>query len=144
MRCGPVIGCGQHLHGRPIRRSTRTRYQLAGGGAATRLTVNSRGHVIKIAVDESYLDDHEFEELAEHLTRAARTATDEVGRRVAEMMVPIDERRRAFPSLSDIVEGAPDFRDLMPSGLEVESSPRPPVPGGEDGGEDSGFPTVRS
>jgi len=108
------------------------------------VTVNSRGHVIKIAVDESYLDDHEFEELAEHLTRAARTATDEVGRRVAEMMVPIDERRRAFPSLSDIVEGAPDFRDLMPSGLEVESSPRPPVPGGEDGGEDSGFPTVRS
>jgi hypothetical protein len=71
---------------------------------------------------------------------------------VAQMMAPINERHRSFPSFSDIVEGLPDRGDLMPPGLDMFGAAAPrgvassvSSTSGEDdvhGGTD--FPTVRS
>src|SRR3954463_12839511 len=76
------------------------------------VTVNARGHLIDTVIDESYLDEHEFSELAEHVTAAAQAAVQDAARRVTELMVPISERRKQFPSLSEFIDGAPDLRDL--------------------------------
>jgi DNA-binding protein YbaB len=122
--------------------------QLTASAAAAdglvEVTVNAHGHVVKTVIDESYLDEYEFEELADHVTEAAQAATREAGRRVSAMLAPIDERRKAFPSLSEIVEGAPDLRDLMPPGLDPFSVAGPRRDAGRDeGGEETVFPTVR-
>lgn len=112
----------------------------AAADGLVEVTVNAHGHVVKTAVDETYLDEYEFEELADHFTEAARAATREVGRRVSAMMAPISERRKALHSLSETVEGVPDLRELAPPGLDLFSV------GGtrrDAGGDDTGFPTVR-
>jgi DNA-binding protein YbaB len=116
----------------------------AAADGMVEVTVNAQGHVLKTVIDESYLDDYEFEELAEHITEAAQAAAREAGRRVSAMFVPIDQRRKALPSLSEIVEGAPDLRDLMPPGLDPFSAAGPRRDaGGNEGGEETAFPTVR-
>jgi hypothetical protein len=59
-------------------------------------------------------------------------------------MVPIGERRKTLPSLADIVDGAPDLRDLTRSVFghddAAQVAPRPD----DDGQGESAFPTVRS
>jgi DNA-binding protein YbaB len=106
------------------------------------VTVNAQGRLLKTAIDESYLDEHEFEELADHITEAARRAADNAARRVSEMIVPISERRKIFPTLSEIVEGAPDLRDLMTGTLNgvADVGPRHDPDGG---GGDGTFPVVK-
>jgi DNA-binding protein YbaB len=69
---------------------------------------------MKTVIDESYLDEYEFDELGDHITEAAEAASRDAARRVAEMMAPISERRKGLPSLSEVMEGAPDLRDLAP------------------------------
>jgi DNA-binding protein YbaB len=83
------------------------------------VTVNARGQVVKTTIDKSYLDDHEFEELGDHITEAAQAAAAEAGRRVAEMLAPINARHGKLPSLSDIVDSMPDLSDVIPQGLEI-------------------------
>jgi len=59
-------------------------------------------------------------------------------------MAPISERRQALPSLSEIVEGAPDLRDLTPPWLDPFGVARPRRnPDDSDGGDETTFPTVR-
>lgn len=108
------------------------------------VTVNAGGQLIKTVIDEDYLDEHEFEELADHVTEAAQAAAADAGRRIAELMVPISERRKRFPSLSEVVDGAPDLRDLVPPWLQpgVTQGPRHD-PVDDDGSEHNAFPTVR-
>ena len=108
------------------------------------VTVNAQGHLVKTVIDEAYLDQHEFEELSDHITEAAQDAADAAVRQVAEMMVPIGERRQRFPSLSDIVDGAPDLRELVPSWLHPVAAPGPRHGHDDDDGrEESVFPTVK-
>ena len=106
------------------------------------VTVDARGVVSKTDVDESYLDDYELADLGDFVTAAAQEAAGEVGRRSAELLAPLAERRARFPSLSDIVDGAPDIRDLV---SHLHSADRPPQPT-DDGGYEatSDYPTVRS
>lgn len=108
------------------------------------VTVDARGHVIATVIDESYLDEYELEELGGHVTAAAQTAAQLVAQRSAALMMPIEERRRMMPALSDIADGAPDLRDLTRSvfgndGTDVRAN----EPEGDDRDE-SAFPTVRS
>jgi DNA-binding protein YbaB len=114
------------------------------------VTVNARGQLIKTVIDNSYLDHHDFEELGDHITEAAQAAAQDAGRRVAEMLAPINERHKKFQSFSDIVEGGPDPKDLLPPGLDgFVGTPRrhePAVPsagGPYDDGGDADFPTVK-
>jgi len=126
----------------------RKQAELTASGTAAdglvEVTVNAQGHLIKTVIDEAYLEDFEFEELSDHITEAAQAAAREAARRVAEMMAPITERRQGLPSLSEIVEGAPDLRDLTPPWLDPFGAARPRQdPGESDGTDDTAFPTVR-
>jgi DNA-binding protein YbaB len=118
----------------------------ATAGAADGLvevTVNAAGQLTKTVIDESYLDEHEFDELADHITEAAQAAIGEATRRVAEMMAPISERRRGLPSLSQVMDGAPDLRDLAPPWLDPFTVARRPGIPDDDGNDENSFPTVR-
>lgn len=76
------------------------------------VSVNAQGVVIETKIDGDYLDDHTLTDLGKHITQAAQAAARDVQSQVAALLVPISERRKAFPSLGDLVEGAPDLRDL--------------------------------
>ena len=116
----------------------------AAADGLVEVTVNAQGQMIKTVIDEAYLDEHEFEELSEHITQAAQEAARDAVRQVTEMLVPISERRKRLPSLSDIVDGAPDLRDLVPSWLQPVAAPGPRHDHDDDDGrEESAFPTVR-
>jgi DNA-binding protein YbaB len=106
------------------------------------VTVNAQGHLVKTVIDEAYLDEHEFEDLSDHITEAAQEAAGDAARQVSELLVPISERRKRFPSLSDIVDGAPDLRDLVPTRLQPVAA-QGPRHDNDDGMQDSAFPTVR-
>jgi DNA-binding protein YbaB len=123
------------------RQAELTASAVAADGSVE-VTVNARGHVVKTVIDENYLDEYEFEELADHVTEAARAAAQKAARRISQMMAPIDERRKAFPSLSQFVEGAPDLRDLTRAVFEHVPEHRR-QDSGDGGGDESVFPTVR-
>jgi DNA-binding protein YbaB len=108
------------------------------------VTVDAQGVVSQAAIDESYFDDHDLDDLGNFFTAAAQAATRDVARRSAELLAPLAERRARFPSLSDIVDGAPDIRDLLQQFRRVGQAQ--PVAGDEDRGRDerSFYPTVRS
>lgn len=91
------------------------------------VTVNVQGILTRTVIDESYLDEFDFSDLGEYITQAVQAAAQEVGKRSAELLVPLSERRKQLPVLSDIVEGAPDFREFMPD-LTI----KPPLPGAAD------------
>lgn len=116
------------------------------------VTVNAQGQLVKAVIDKSYLDDHDFEELGDHITEAAQAAAADAGRQLADMVAPINERHSKFPSFSDIVDGLPDPSDLIPPGLDAfgpDTRPRKNasacVPGAryDDGEGEAEFPTVK-
>jgi DNA-binding protein YbaB len=104
------------------------------------VTVDARGIVSATTVDDSYLDDFELADLGDFVTAAAQEAAGEVGRQSAELLAPLADRRARFPSLSDIVDGAPDLRDLV-SHLHPLDGAQHVVDDGEAHGD---YPTVRS
>lgn len=118
------------------------------GTAADRtveVTVDARGVVTKTVIDASYLDEFEFAELGTHVTAAARAAAAEVGRRAAELIAPLNERRHMLPSLSDIVEGAPDIGALVDD-MVATMGPAPARPAQDDDGWEeppAGYPIVK-
>lgn len=106
------------------------------------VTVNAHGVVSKTVVDESYLDDHDLAELGDFVTTAAQDAAREVQRQAAGLLAPLAERRARFPSLADIVDGAPDIRDLLAqlrAADEGQSSA-----GDDDRREEDAYPVVRN
>ncbi|OMC12158.1 YbaB/EbfC family nucleoid-associated protein [Mycolicibacterium fortuitum] len=114
-------------------RATLSSSATSAGGTVT-VTVDCDGVVIHTQVSENYLDDHDLADLGQHITDAAQAAARDVEQKVAELLAPLAQRREQMPSLSDIVESAPDIRDLLST----------PVvrPQGDDEPDD--FPTVRS
>lgn len=106
------------------------------------VTVDARGHVVETVIDETYLDEYELEELGGHVTEAAQSAAQLVAQRSAALMMPIEERRRMMPSLSDVVDSAPDLRDLTRAVYGNDDAVRPGEPEDDDRDE-SAFPTVR-
>ncbi|WP_157896303.1 YbaB/EbfC family nucleoid-associated protein [Mycobacteroides chelonae] len=77
------------------------------------VSVNARGVIIETKIDRDYLDEFDLEDLGHHITQAAQAAANEVQSKAAALMGPATERRKAFPSLSEIVAGAPDIRDFV-------------------------------
>ena len=108
------------------------------------VTVDARGVVSETAVDESYLDDYELADLGDFVTAAAQEAAGDVGRQSAELLAPLADRRARFPSLSEVVEGAPDIRDLVSHLHPVDRAQQFAGDGGHDGEAPGDFPTVRS
>jgi DNA-binding protein YbaB len=108
------------------------------------VTVNARGVVSRTVVDESYSDQHDLAELGNYITAAAQAAAGDVERQTAELLAPLAARRERFPSLSDIVDGAPDIRDLVPPLHPVDTAQPSAGDADHDGGEAAHYPTVRS
>lgn len=106
------------------------------------VTVNAHGVVSTAVIDESYLDYHDLAELGDFVTAAAQDAAREVERQAAGLLAPLAERRARFPSLADIVEGAPDIKHLLahlPVAEQGQSSA-----GDDDHREEDAFPVVRN
>ncbi|MBA0047872.1 YbaB/EbfC family nucleoid-associated protein [Mycobacteroides sp. LB1] len=93
--------------------------------ATVAVTVDADGVVIQTVVDESYIDEHDLTDLGSYVTAAAQEAANDVEWQLAEMLQPIAERREQFPSLSEIVNGAPDIRELVPDFFKIQHSPYP-------------------
>jgi DNA-binding protein YbaB len=107
------------------------------------VTVDARGVVSTAAVDESYFDDYDLAELGHYVTAAAQAAAGDVERQTAELLAPLADRRAQFPSLSEVVDGAPDIRALVPHLNSVDQQQqhaRDGKPGREDARD---YPTVR-
>jgi DNA-binding protein YbaB len=100
------------------------------------VTVNADGVVTQTAVGESYLADHDLTDLGWHITAAAQEAARDVEWKVADLLAPLAQRREEMPSLSDVIDGAPDIRDLL--------SPVVPTRHHDGGEEPDEYPTVRS
>jgi DNA-binding protein YbaB len=122
----------------------------AAEGTVT-VTVNSRGQLVNIVIDESYLDEHDFDELGTHILEAAQAAVGAAGQRTAEMLAPINELDKSFPTFAEMAGDMPDLAGLMPPELAefIEGAPGKGSSGSSaDGGYDDGddgaeFPTVR-
>lgn len=115
----------------------------AADGMVT-VRVDSRGVVCETVIDDSYLDTHDLADLGRHVTLAAQAAAGDVQRRWIDLLAPLAQRREQFPSLSDIVPGAPDIRDLVPHARPVNQTEHVADHGGH-GDEETGFdPVVRS
>ena len=108
------------------------------------VTVDAQRMVTKTVIDESYLNEFEFTELAGHITTAAQEAAHEIERQSAALLAPITERRNEIPSLSSLVVDAPDFHDLITS-LNPPAAGAPEPRRADDDGldEHSPYPTVR-
>lgn len=114
-------------------RATSSSSATSADGTVT-VSVDCDGIVIDTAVNETYLDDHDLADLGRHITEAAQAAARDIEQKVAELLAPLAQRREQMPSLSDIVEGAPDIRDLLATRLAVP----------QRSDEPDDFPTVRS
>jgi DNA-binding protein YbaB len=108
------------------------------------VTVNAQGVVSDAAVDESYLDDYDLADLGHHITAAAQAAARDVAAQTAELLAPLAERRAQFPSLADIVDGAPDIRDLAPHLNPVDQAQQFATDGDHGEEQEGDYPTVRS
>jgi DNA-binding protein YbaB len=107
------------------------------------ITVNAHGVVSDAAIDESYLDEHDLADLGNYVTEAAQHAARDVERQAARLLAPLAERRARFPSLADIVDGAPDIRNLR-SILHTAEAVQPFVGEHEQHADENPYPRVRS
>lgn len=126
---------------------TKKRAALSATAAAADGTVvvavDARGVVSTAAVDKSYFDDHDLAELGNYVAAAARAAAGDVERQTAELLAPLADRRARFPSLSEVVKGAPDIRDLVPHVKPVDQQ-QSYARDGKHGREDTDdYPIVR-
>lgn len=127
------------------------RSQLTGSASAAdgtvEVTVDAQRMVTKTVIDEAYLDDFEFADLAGHITTAARGAIREVERLAAELLAPLTARRQEISSFAGLVADVPDFADLI-AGLSSSAGDtdqaRHPDRDGDGVGEDPRYPTLRS
>jgi DNA-binding protein YbaB len=124
------------------------RAQLRADGRAADGTVmvrvDSRGVVCDTVIDESYWDTYDLADLGTHVTLAAQAAARAVERRWVELLAPLVQRREQVPSLSDIVPGAPDIRDLVPRAHAVNQTEQVADDGGHREEETGFYPIVRS
>jgi DNA-binding protein YbaB len=122
------------------KRATLTANATVADGTVE-VTVNAQGIVTRTVIDETYQDEFDFADLGDYITAAAQAAAREVGKRSAELLAPMTERRKQFPGLSDIVEGAPDFRDWMPDLTALRPEPASTVDT-DEGDDDGSFTTT--
>ncbi|MEV6771279.1 YbaB/EbfC family nucleoid-associated protein [Nocardia sp. NPDC051030] len=101
------------------------RAQLTAAGTALQkrvtVTLNADGVVIETKFVDT--EDLTHEELAKAVTEAAQTAATELGRKSAELMNPIQERRGRMPKMSDLIEDLPDLNERIPEPIPASTAP---------------------
>ncbi|WP_280454930.1 YbaB/EbfC family nucleoid-associated protein [Nocardia brasiliensis] len=103
---------------RNIAQLQRQRTALVGkatvrGGRVT-VSVNADGVVIDVKFGRN-VEELEYADLARAVLQASQEAAADVMRQTQELMAPIQEDRARLPKLSDLVEGMPDVRSMMPT-----------------------------
>ncbi|WP_458686103.1 YbaB/EbfC family nucleoid-associated protein [Nocardia tengchongensis] len=102
------------------------RSQLMATGYALQkqvtVVVNADGTVIETRIDPE-LEDLPLYELGKAITEAAQAAATELGRKSAELMNPIQERRGRMPKMSDLIEGMPDLTERIPEPIPASTAP---------------------
>lgn len=112
-----------------------------------KVTVDAQGNLISTEIDEDYLDDFEFSELAAHVTEAAREATRQAATKLSELLAPLNERSTAAmssaPELTDVV---PDFTAMIGQLFELAKPDAGEVAKSDvsDDNDPFNFPRVRS
>lgn len=107
----------------------------AADGLVT-VSVNAQGVVIETKIDRDFLDEFDLDDLGRYITQAAQAAAKDVQSQAAALIAPAAERRKVFPSLSELIPDAPDIRDFTaeipkpslappnsPSRLSLEGDP---------------------
>ncbi len=98
---------------RTIARIQSERADLVGTGSVLRnrvtVTVNADGTVIETRFGVG-IEDLSYSEIARAVTDAAQRASEDLARRNAELMEPMQNRRARLPKLSDLIEDMPDLR----------------------------------
>jgi len=118
---------------------------LTGTGAAAdgsvEVTVDGQGVVIKTVIEESYLDDHDFAELADHITEAARAASNEVRSRWSGLLGPMNRRAVEIAGMTSRPGGAPSVQELL--GQLQSLTAMPAKQPSTESADVSPFPTVK-
>ncbi|BBZ67189.1 MAG: YbaB/EbfC family nucleoid-associated protein [Mycolicibacterium insubricum] len=109
-----------------------------------KVTVDAHGNLVSTEIDEDYLDDFEFTELAEHVTEAAREATREAATKLAELFAPLNERSTSAMSSAPGIADIPDFTAMIGQLFEL-AKPETGVGAPNDVADDDpfNFPKVR-
>ncbi|MGV9662198.1 YbaB/EbfC family nucleoid-associated protein [Nocardia niigatensis] len=120
---------------REVARIQRARAQITGRATTRKrvtVTTDANGTVTDVRFG-SGIADLSYPEIADAFVRASAAAAADAARQVRELMAPLQRRRMAMPTLSDLVEGAPDIRAMIPP-LTGELPPQPdsPQPRAED------------
>jgi len=108
------------------------------------VTVDAQRMVTQTVIDENYLSEFEFEDLAPHVTLAARAAVERIGEEAAALMEPLSGPRDAISAMAGI-KAMPEFAEVLARARRAMSphSPDSVRRDDPDFSEDSRFPTVR-
>ncbi|MDF3284270.1 MULTISPECIES: YbaB/EbfC family nucleoid-associated protein [unclassified Gordonia (in: high G+C Gram-positive bacteria)] len=110
-----------------IREVQRRRAQLMAHATVADRTVtvhvNAQGVVIKTEIDPDFLDDHDLEDLSGFVTQAAQQAAAKVAREGEALMESVRRAGAALPSLSEVIDGAPDLRDFAITPEQISTAP---------------------
>lgn len=77
------------------------------------VTVNADGVLIETRFADD-ISDLSYDEIASAMTEAVRSAATQVKAKAEELFEPLQKTRSRLPSLSDIVPGLPELRELLP------------------------------
>jgi len=86
------------------------------------VTVNADGILIatKFADD---IKDLPYEDIAAAMTEAVQAAAQKVQKQTQELMDPLRAEKARLPKLSDMLEGAPDLGEMMPTAPPASTAP---------------------
>jgi DNA-binding protein YbaB len=88
-------------------------------------TVDSSGMLTKLEFAEKSFQRTDPARFARTVTETVRSAAMQVKQQMSDLMAPITE---GLPDLSDLVEGAPSLKGLMPKMPDFTEQPSPPQP----------------
>jgi hypothetical protein len=113
------------------------------------VTVDAQRIVTEVVIADTYLEDHDFADLADFIAVAAQAAAHEIDRQAAELLAPLTVRRGEISAMSNLVSGGPDVQKMMSALTSfVPENSTPPTDGEDD--DDSHdddhtlYPTLRS
>ncbi|MGF6885536.1 DNA-binding protein YbaB [Nocardia sp. GAS34] len=86
------------------------------------VTVNADGILIETRFADD-IGDLSYAEISAAMTQAVQGAARKVSERSRQLMEPLRERKARLPRLSDLVEGVPDLRSMIPVAPPVSTAP---------------------
>ncbi|MBU3067438.1 YbaB/EbfC family nucleoid-associated protein [Nocardia sp. NEAU-G5] len=86
------------------------------------VTVNADGILIATKFAED-IGDLSYEEIAAAMTEAVQAAARKAQKQTQELMEPLRQEKARLPKLSELLEGAPDLGEMMPTAPPASLAP---------------------